>query len=161
MRWGGGVWPAEAPGLLPVFQAAPQHLAWRTAGGPGLGPTTWARRGPSVRRGASRRLLEPESPPRAPPRRPRRFYGNAARPRAQRPESAGVRRGKAGGRGAHPETRRRVRLARAFLPSVPAAGPFILVESRADRTPPPVSPSSLDREPRRREANQPVSRRET
>lgn len=35
----GGPWPAEAPGLLPVFQAAPQHLGLRTAGEPG-----WAQR---------------------------------------------------------------------------------------------------------------------
>lgn len=144
-----GPWPAEAPGLLPVFQAAPQHLALRTAGDPGLGPTTWARRRPSVRRGASRRLPEPENPPRAPPRRPRRFYGNAARPRARGLSRRERGQGKPGGPGARPETRPRPRPARSLPPRavgtaprpVPAAGPFIFVESRARQTPPPVPPA--------------------
>lgn len=64
-------------GLLPAFQAAPQHLASRPRN---LG--AGAQRRESLRRDASRargsREPAPGAPP-SPPRGPRRFHGNAAR----------------------------------------------------------------------------------
>lgn len=156
----GGALASGGPGTVTGFPscASASWLAHRR--GTGLGPTTWARRRPSVRRGASRHLPEPKSPPRAPPRRPRRFYGNAARPRAQ---GRSRRERGEGGPGAAAPT---PRPARAFAWRAPSRrvclarrGGWCLLPGlsswrrAAYQTPPPGSPSSLDCEPRREKAN--------
>lgn len=71
-------WAAGTPGLLPVFQASPQHLSSRTAGTLDWGPTTGLRcaRACAGARADVAGAREPAPRAAAPSRR---FYGKAAR----------------------------------------------------------------------------------
>lgn len=153
-------WAAAAPGLLPVFQAAPQHLASRTVGDPGLGPKDRGSETPGRARG--------RESPRARPTRRRGGPGVSTATRRAPARSAPASRS-AEGREVHRSppalTGRRVHLrapARASVWNAVEGWGLPDLSASCGNAPPNsrLRPYMLDCEQNRRKAGQTVTSRE-